>query len=279
MNRRFWASLALAAALIALAFFLPPQISRWEDRKIMDQPRITRVEDREGLADSLGLTVAEKLLRMQEGDLSYLSLPGEGAQVCYTIEEGTGHVYISSEPEQRDPAEEDEAAGVRLTAGLPGGAGPPRSRGPPPPWRGGVPAELTDSGEILCIDNNTQLSFLICHASLSLPNGSAGVTYDQQSGKILSLSLRWLRDQPPSWGAGGAANFGGAWRDYWGMDSVDPGWSTVRIKEILSTTPPLAGSGDYAAAGEITFTYDGQELRAPVYSWGSSGTCALQWNT
>ena len=57
MNRRFWAALALAAALIALAFFLPPQISRWEDRKIMDQPRITRVEDREGLADSLGLTV------------------------------------------------------------------------------------------------------------------------------------------------------------------------------------------------------------------------------
>lgn len=279
MNRRFWAALALAAALIALAFFLPPQISRWEDRKIMDQPRITRVEDREGLADSLGLTVAEKLLRMQEGDLSYLSLPGEGAQVRYTIEEGTGHVYVSSEPEQRDPAEEDEVAGARLTAVLRELLILQRSGALPQLWREDVQAELTDSGEILCIDNNTQLSFLICHASLSLPNGSAGVTYDQQSGKILSLSLRWLRDQPPSWGAAGAANFGGAWRDYWGMDSVDPGWSTVRIKEILSTTPPLAGSGDYTAAGEITFTYDGQELRAPVYSWGSSGTCALQWNT
>ena len=32
-----------------------------------------------------------------------------------------------------------------------------------------------------------------------------------------------------------------------------------------------------ADSGSIS--YDGQELRAPVYSWGSSGTCALQWNT
>ena len=68
MNRRFWAALALAAALIALAFFLPPQISRWEDRKIMDQPRITRVEDREGLADSLGIA------SMQDDGTGYLNV-------------------------------------------------------------------------------------------------------------------------------------------------------------------------------------------------------------
>ena len=51
-NKRFWAVLALAAVLVALAFFLPPQVSRWYDQQLMDEPKVTQVEDREGLVDS-----------------------------------------------------------------------------------------------------------------------------------------------------------------------------------------------------------------------------------
>ena len=105
------------------------------------------------------------------------------------------------------------------------------------------------------------------------------MTYDQQSGKILSLSLRWLRGEPPSWGATGTVGFGSAWRDYWGMDSVDTGWNSPRINEILSSALALtSNSGDYSAAGEIGFTYDGQTFRAPLYGWGSGSSCAIQWN-
>lgn len=114
MNKRFWAALALSAALIALAFYLPPQLSRWDDRKIMDEPQITKGEEREGLADSLRLTVAEKLLLMHDGSLSYLSLPGGEAKVRYTIENDTGGVYISSEPEVKAPAADDEEWSARL---------------------------------------------------------------------------------------------------------------------------------------------------------------------
>ena len=39
------------------------------------------------------------------------------------------------------------------------------------------------------------------------------------------------------------------------------------------------GNNDYSMAGEITFTYDGQTLRVPIYSWCSGGSCAVQWNT
>ena len=279
MNKTFWAALALAVALVALAFYLPPQLSRWDDEKIMNEPRITQVEDRESLADSLRLTVAEKLLLMDEGNLSYLSLTGGEAQVRYTIANNTGGVYISSEPSAKGTVEDNEEWSTRLAGVRREMLALQRAGALPELWAEDVQAELTDSGETLCIDNNTQLSFLICHMSLSFPNWNVGVTFDQQSGKLLSLSLRWMRTQPPSWGAAGAAGFGGAWRDYWGMDSVDPNWNTPRINEILSASGPLTGNGDYSAAGEITFTYDGQDLRVPVYGWCSGGSCAVQWNT
>ena len=280
MNKKFWAALALAAALTALAFYLPPQISRWDDRKIMDEPRVTQLEDREGLADSLRLTVAEKLLLMQEGNLSYLALPGEEARVRYTIANDTGGVYVSSEPEVEVPAEDDAEWGARLAVVRREMLVLQRAGALPELWAEDVQAELTGSEEVLCIDNDTQLSFLICHMSLTFPNWNVGVSFDQKSGKILSMSLRWLRTQPPSWGAAGTVGFGGAWRDYWGMDSVDPNWNTPRVSEILSASAPLAGnSGDYSAAGEVAFTYDGQTLRAPLYGWCSGGSCAVQWNT
>lgn len=251
MNKRCWAALALAAALAAAAFFLPPHVSRWYDRQLMNEPQITQVEDREGLADSLRLTVAEKLLLMQEGELSYLALPGE----------------------------DEEEWSIRLAGVRREMLALQRSGALPDLWAEDVQAELSDSEEVLCIDRETQVSFLIFHMALAFPDWNVGVTVDSQSGKILSVSLRWMRGQPPYWGAAGTASFGSAWRDYWGMDSVDANWNTPRMKEILSPALPLSGNSDYSAAGEINFTYDGQTLRVPVYGWCSGGSCAVQWNT
>lgn len=249
-NKRFWAVLALAAVLVALAFFLPPQVSRWYDQQLMDEPKVTQVEDREGLADSIRLTVAEKLMLLQSGNLSFLALPGEEAEVRYIIKDGSGGVYISSEPEVDEPIEGDEEWETRLTGVKRELLALQRTGGLPELWTEDTNPELISSGEMLYIDNNTQVSFLVYHMELSFS----------------------------SWGAAGAANFGSAWRDYWGMDSVDPSWNTPRINELLSSSP-LTSNSEYSAAGEISFTYDGQTLRASLYGWCSGGNCAVQWNT
>lgn len=277
-NKRFWAVLALAAVLVALAFFLPPQVSRWYDQQLMDEPKVTQVEDREGLADSIRLTVAEKLMLLQSGNLSFLALPGEEAEVRYIIEDGSGGAYISSEPEVDEPIEGDEEWETRLTGVKRELLALQRTGGLPELWTEDTNPELISSGEMLYIDNNTQVSFLVYHMELSFSGWGIGVTVDDSSGKILSMSLRWSRATPPSWGAAGAANFGSAWRDYWGMDSVDPSWNTPRINELLSSSP-LTSNSEYSAAGEISFTYDGQTLRASLYGWCSGGNCAVQWNT
>ena len=278
-HKRFWIAPVLTVALVALAFYLPPHVSQWYDEQIMDEPRITQGEEREGLADSIRLTVAEKLLLLREGSLSFLALPGEESEIRYILEDGKGNAYISSEPVVGEDESNYEEWAARLEGVKRELLALQRAGGLPELWSEDEEPELADSGEMLYIDNDTQVSFMACHMELTFPSCSLGLTVDGQSGKILSLSLRWLREAPPSWGAAGTAGFGGAWRDYWGMDSVDAGWNSPWINEILSSALALtSNSGDYSAAGEIGFTYDGQTFRAPLYGWGSGSSCAIQWN-
>ena len=199
-NKRFWAVLALAAVLVALAFFLPPQVSRWYDQQLMDEPKVTPMEDREGLADSIRLTVAEKLMLLQSGNLSFLALPGEEAEVRYIIEDGSGGVYISSEPEVDEPIEGDEEWETRLTGVKRELLALQRTGGLPELWTEDTNPELISSGEMLYIDNNTQVSFLVYHMELSFSGWGIGVTVDDSSGKVLSMSLRWSGPRPPAGG-------------------------------------------------------------------------------
>ena len=277
-NKRFWIVPALTVILAALAFYLPPRLSQWSDQKIMNDPRIVRTEERESLADSLQLTVAEKLQLLREEDLSLLPLPGEDAELHYGIHGDTG-AYVSSEPVLETEQDRGEW-NARLTGVKRELLALQRTGGLPELGSGELQAEIIDRGEMLYIDNSTQVSFLAWHMELELPAASLGVTVDDQTGKILSLSLRWSRDTPPSWGAAGAAGFGAAWRDYWGMDSVDPNWNSQRINDLLTSATVFASnSGDYSGVGEICFTYNGQTLRAPLYGWCSGGVCTVQWNT
>ena len=277
---RVWIAPVLMAALVALAFYLPPYVSQWYDRQLMDEPKVTSREDQGGLADSIRLTVAEKLLRLRGGSLSFLALPGEESEIRYILEDGKGNTYISSEPVVGEDASDHEEWAARLEGVKRELLALQRAGGLPELWTADEEPELVDSSELLYIDNDTQVSFMACHMELTSPSWSLGLTVDDQSGKILSLSLRWPRESTPGWGAAGAAGFGGAWRDYWGMDSVDPGWNSSRVNEILTSALALTAnsSGDYSAAGEVAFAYDGQTLRVPIYSWCSGGSCTIQWN-
>ena len=278
-NKRAWIVPALTVLLAALAFYLPPQLSRWDDRQLMDDPRILQVEEGEGLAESLRLTAAEKLMLLRGGSLSFLALTGEEAEIRYILQDGEGGAYISSEPEVGEPAGDSEEWAARLAAVKRELLALQRAGGLPELWTEASGPELLDGGEILYIDSSTQVNFLVYHMELSAPDWGAGVTVDEQTGKLLSLSLRWSREAPPSWGASGAAGFGGAWRDYWGMDSVDPGWNSARVNDILASAQAFSNSGgDSSGAGEVVFTYDGQTLRVPLYGWCSAGVCAVQWN-
>ena len=69
-----WAGLA-AAALLAAAFFLPALLSHWGDQRLLDEPHITRQdEEREGFAESLQLSVAEKLFLLRSGSVTSVAL-------------------------------------------------------------------------------------------------------------------------------------------------------------------------------------------------------------
>lgn len=88
---------------------------------------------------------------------------------------------------------------------------------------------------------------------------------DMDSGRVLSFSLQWSPGSALNWGLRGASGFGGAWRDYWGMDSVSTGWYTESLRGMLEETGGPAGQsgGDYTALDQVSYLYDGQSL--PVY--------------
>ena len=77
-NKYLAAALPATLALVLAAVYLPEQISRYQDRQLLDVPHIVReAEDRGELADSLRLAVPEKLMLLQEGKLNFLPLTDE----------------------------------------------------------------------------------------------------------------------------------------------------------------------------------------------------------
>ena len=81
--RNVWAGLA-AAALLAAAFFLPAALSQWGDQRLLDDPHITRQdEEREGFAESLQLSVAEKLFLLRSSSVTSVTLADMEAASIY----------------------------------------------------------------------------------------------------------------------------------------------------------------------------------------------------
>ena len=287
MHSNAWAGLA-AASLLAAAFFLPAALSGWSDRRLLDEPHITHQdEEREGFAESLQLSVAEKLLLLRSSRVTSVAL--EAPAVFYTRTENASAVFspgnaetailldvsgIAAELEEDEKKWEERLKRVRSEL-----RGLQTAGALPYLWSAGDEVECTYHVQTLYIDQESQVSFLAYEMYLSGPPYSIRVTVDAKSERILSFRLSWSKGERPGWGFQGSAKFGSAWRDYWGMDSVSGAWNSDYIRSILNPQEDFPRNGNYSSNADIAFTYDGQTLRAPLTSWTySNSEGVLEWN-
>lgn len=292
---------ALAALLLtAGAFFLPVQLSRWEDQLLMDQPHVAAEEEREGFAESFQLPVAEKLLLLSGGPLTGMDVGGTGVQgmyipgesvthiehwstwetlaadsnaaVLYSVEGADASVRLWSEDESAEIMEEANSKWDARLLDLWSEIQALQSLGGLPElWPSGSELYYTGSGETLYVDGASRMSFQVYRMVLSGDPYTLNMTVDSQSGRIISFTLRWGKETQLNWGHGGAGNFGPAWRDYWKLDSVSSAWNSDYTRELLECPPEaLWRNGDYNSNGRVAFSYDAQVLSVDLVNWVSS---------
>lgn len=297
MRKGIAAAAAFAvAALVVLSFFLPEWLSTLHDRQLLDSPSLqAENEDREGFAESIQLSVAEKLLLLRSGTLNVMELSqGEIEGIYVNFPEGgefTLNLSVEEDfPELKVSENSDASAYIeelsqtwkdRLEAVQAEIRSLQSIGGLPELWSEDDPLNCAGYGELLYIDPDTQMSFQVYHVTLARDTLSLRLMVDIQSGRILSFSLQWGRDDMPSWGLRGAANFGGVWRNYWGMDSVSSGWYDDYTRSILERTEEsYRNNGDYTAQGQIAFIYNSQSLPVPLECESYRGrSFAIRWNT
>ena len=278
-----WAGLA-AAALLAAAFFLPALLSQWGDQRLLDEPHITQQdEEREGFAESLQLSVAEKLFLLRSGSVTSVALEDmETAEVLWQEKDtaGVSALWQGSADAARELEENEKKWQQRLTRVRSELRGLQTAGALPYLWDSGDEVECTAHRQTLYIDGESQVSFLAYDMTLSGPPYTIRVTVDAKSERILTFRLSWSKGQRPNWGFRGSARFGSAWRDYWGMDSVSSAWNSEYIRSLLDMpAEEFVRSGSYNANADISFTYDGQTLRVPLVNWVYSNTDGvLEWN-
>ena len=278
-----WAGLA-AAALLAAAFFLPALLSHWGDQRLLDEPHITRQdEEREGFAESLQLSVAEKLFLLRSGSVTSVALEDmETAEVLWQEKDtaGVSALWQGSADAARELEENEKKWQQRLTRVRSELRGLQTAGALPYLWDSGDEVECTAHRQTLYIDGESQVSFLAYDMTLSGPPYTIRVTVDAKSERILTFRLSWSKGQRPNWGFRGSARFGSAWRDYWGMDSVSSAWNSEYIRSLLDMpAEEFVRSGSYNANADISVTYDGQTLRVPLVNWVYSNTDGvLEWN-
>ena len=281
-----WAGLA-AAALLAAAFFLPAALSQWGDRRLLDEPHITRQdEEREGFAESLQLSVAEKLFLLRSGSVISVALEDMETAAVYFKNQGgnitleSASLWADGEEGAYELEENERKWNQRLARVRSELRGLQTAGALPYLWDSEDEVTCTAHHQTLYIDQESQLSFLAYDMSLSGPPYAMRVMVDAKTERILSFRLSWSKGQRPDWGFRGSARFGSAWRDYWGMDSVSSAWNSEYIRSLLDMPlEEFLRSGSYNANADIAFTYDGQTLRAPLVNWVYSGAgCVLEWN-
>ena len=281
-----WAGLA-AAALLAAAFFLPAALSQWGDRRLLDEPHITRQdEEREGFAESLQLSVAEKLFLLRSGSVISVALEDMETAAVYFKNQGgnitleSASLWADGEEGAYELEENERKWNQRLARVRSELRGLQTAGALPYLWDSEDEVTCTAHHQTLYIDQESQLSFLAYDMPLSGPPYAMRVMVDANTERILSFRLSWSKGQRPDWGFRGSARFGSAWRDYWGMDSVSSAWNSEYIRSLLDMPlEEFLRSGSYNANADIAFTYDGQTLRAPLVNWVySNSDGVLEWN-
>lgn len=304
------------AVLVAAAIFLPERLLSWGDEQLLNQVQTEkRAEEREGFAESVQLTAAEKILLLRSGVLSAVSLGDEFFQGRYVNPASSSEMEVSMEIYTWDSVERYEtdltpAYGYsgKQSAGTPEEGGeerlPPgdeerirlwkeRARavqselrslqsvgGLPQLWSTGTEIICIGAGDVLYMDTDTRMSFQAYQMALYGDPYDLDILVDEQSGRILSFHLRWMQNKLPNWGLRGASNFGAVWRDYWQMDSVSTGWYAGHVRSILEDVEQdLWSNGEYSSLGQISFLYNGSPVSIPLECRGSwSRPCALLWN-
>ena len=158
-----WAGLA-AAALLAAAFFLPALLSHWGDQRLLDEPHITRQdEEREGFAESLQLSVAEKLFLLRSGSVTSVALGDvETAEVLWQEKDtaGVSALWQGSADAARELEENEKKWQQRLTRVRSELRGLQTAGALPYLWDSGDEVECTAHRQTLYIDGESQVSFL-----------------------------------------------------------------------------------------------------------------------
>lgn len=305
---KFW-MVVLTLLLAAAAFFLPGQLTEWEDERLLDVPHITSQEEREGFAESLQLTVGEKLLLLHSGALVSMTPGGAMVQGLYTTPSGGGskgrieHTAVLSQIEEvvGPDATETVYNNSSVYTEIEPGAAEETLRlwdqrletvwaeirtlqsmgGLPELWPAGSALEYTGGRETLYVDSASQVSFQVYTIQFSCAPYSLEMTLDSQSERVLSFALSWVAGTQLNWGINGAASFGPAWRDYWKLENVSSSWYSNYIKDILECPEEvLRSNGAYNSNGRILFSYDSQSLSIDLHNWvyiGHSGM--LRWNS
>lgn len=281
-----WAALGAVAVLLAAAFFLPEWLSSVHDGQILDHPTVqTGDGEQEGFAETTQLPVAEKIQLMRSGSMTAMEVSREEVSGVFINISGSEEPEISSHIQSSEDTDAYEAElaerwerrledvkreirSLQATGGL------------PELWSWDNDVNYVGYGELLYMDAEAGVNFQAYRMGLQSEAYSMNVTVDVQSGRILAFSLRWEWGAKPNWGLRGAANFGGIWRNYWDMDSVNSGWYNDYNRDILERAPDMVQiNGDYSALGQISFEYNEMSVGIPLECWISGGrTGRLNWN-
>lgn len=285
------------AGLAALALFLPEWVSGLQDKQLLDSPSIqVQNGEQEGFAESLQLSVGEKVMLLRSGSMTVMDLDHDRTEVAYVLLSGDaeaefsiGRVTISEVPnaavgddifyteyteelsqlwQTRLEEIQNELRSLQAAGGL------------PELWSEDSELRCSGRGDLLYIDPDTKMNFQVYRALLESDSYTMDLTVDVQSGRILCFNLRWGTGAAPSWGIRGAYDFGGAWRNYWGLDSVNIGWYNAYNKNILDQIEDSYRiNGDYSIHEQIAFTYDGQTFPIPLDCEAYSGrSFSISWN-
>jgi len=275
-------AVAAVALLVAAAFFLPEMLLTWGDSQSLNVLQMESQDvEREGLAESIQLSVAEKILLLRSGSLTGMDLDGiavtESASEIYYAHAAAGspaELDSYTEEVRQLWAERAEAACAEVRALQTMG-------GLPELWKKDRRPDYSGYGDLLYLDPGTAISFEAYQIELLWDDAVLALLVDVSSGRVLSFHLQLLQGAQPNWGLRGASNFGSAWRDYWKMDSVSTGWYNESTRGILENTTQAAANGDYAARDQISFVYDGRTLSVPLECQGSRAKdfyFSLIWN-
>ena len=282
---------AVAALLVAAAFFLPELLLTWGDEQLLDNPHMeSQDEEREGFGESIQLTVPEKIMLLRSGQLTVMDLDrtrlqytAETYAVVFEINGAREEALLAADGDEQYAEEIGQMWEARLASARTEIRSLQALGGLPEVWRTDDPPEYTGQGDLLYLDPDTHMSFQVYQLSLEWENWSVDLLVDAQSERILSFTLQWDQDGRPNWGPRGASGFGSAWRDYWKMDSVSTGWYNEYTRSVLENLEAqLWNSGDYAAREQITFMYDSQSLAVPLSCQGARpgnfAVFAIAWN-